>query len=248
MVGTHYGGFRSQRLAVAAAILSIATKAAAQDAPASSPAKARGNEVVAEPPREQLGSQRQLVLSVERLLSITARLPHTETLSYAPGSTQTSSSAGIALFSPTLAIDGFICRHLSLGLSGSLGGFSDKYETTTVTDEGTIVTTQHDANAMALLAPRVGAAWTSESGLGVWARAGLDVYMMSYSTSLSVAGEGSHQTQGDVSFSFRGELLVTYSPAAHVVLMVGPFVRTAIDPEWAQSPVVGLNVHAGMFF
>jgi hypothetical protein len=183
-------------------------------------------------------------LSIERLLSITAVLPNT---SSHPGSTSTSSTTGIALFYPGVAIDGFIFRHLSVGLSGNLGGYTNKYETTTTTDEGTTVTTQHDASVQAMLTPRLGAAWTSESGLGVWARSGLDVYMTSYSSSSSGAGEGSHQTQGDVAFTFRGELLATYSPAPHVALMAGPFVRVAIDPEWPQSPLVGFCVNAAMF-
>jgi hypothetical protein len=191
------------------------------------------------------------VLSVEDVMTITGNLPITEKYPSPDGITnqQTSSSSGIAvLVRPSIAFDGFIWKHLSIGLKGSLGASTSKYESITSTNEGVTTQTQHNADASVVLSPRLGAAWTSESGFGVWARGMLEAWLMTFAHSSSFAGESYRQSDWRVLFGVRGDLLATYSPAPHVVLTGGPFVSTFIDSEWINPTKVGVSFNAGMFF
>jgi hypothetical protein len=249
MVGTQCRGFRGHRLTLVVAVLSIATKAAAQDASASSQARPGGNER-ASPPREQLGSQRQLVLSVEGLLSVRAELPRTSKDTYEDGNTVEvrSSSTTFQAFRPNVAIDGFVCKHLSIGLYAGLGGGSYRNASRVSDSSGTQTSENSSSSASVYLAPRLGVAFTHASGFGVWVRGGMEVYLNS-TTYQSEGPEGHNlSTSSDASFGVRGEVLGTYSPVAHVVLMAGPNLRAGIDANVPAMPILGLNVNAGMFF
>ena len=114
-------------------------------------------------------------------MTITGYLPQTQTTSYYDPTTgtttttsQETSTSGIALLvRPSIAFDGFIWKHLSIGLKGSLGASTYRSEINTSTNESFTTQTQHNADAAIVLSARVGTAWTSESGFGVWARGAL---------------------------------------------------------------------------
>lgn len=238
MVGTQFDVSRKHRIGLTVALLMAASSARAQE------------EAKSPPPREQLGSERQLALSVERVLSVTSELPRTDRTTYMDGGsseyTQTSTTL-MLLGRPALAVDAFLWKHLSLGLKASLGGTSHKQDGRSSFDGVTSTSHNQGSSVSMTLSPRMGAAFTAESGIGVWARAGADVYFYSSSNAQRDHQGSFSYRDSSVLYGAQGDLLLTYSPLPHFVLTAGPFYQVRFAKVGEDFHSAGFNVNAGIF-
>ena len=148
---------------------------------------------------QELGSKGDLVLSVDRLMGVTGTKRSEE---FSPGSpSYTSISFGwrratLSVFDvPRFAFDYLPTEHLSIG--GSIG----------------YVSIDGDGNAeysSLLIAPRVGYLYSFGRVVGIWPRAGFTYHTES---------AGNTDNKG---FALSLECPITFSPASHFALHVGP--------------------------
>jgi len=182
--------------------------------------------------------------------------------------TSTGSTDSASLFTSRLGVDWFVLEHVSVGLAARYNQGTNRGATTTEGD-GSQVSSGYSSSTRSLgLAPRIGMAFTSAAGFGVWARAQLD-----HGTTWSLnrtggSGSGSlaflagsnpsSETHWSSSLTAGIEALGTYAPREDVVLMAGPWLTKRVatfhdsgnisagSDGGSPPPAYGLTVGAGL--
>ncbi|HEX7671473.1 MAG TPA: hypothetical protein VF395_17895 [Polyangiaceae bacterium] len=183
--------------------------------------------------------------------------------------TSTGSSDTTSLFSPRLGVDWFVLEHFSVGLAARYDQ-STMRGTTRLEGAGVSGSSGGSSSSRALrVSPRIGVAFASAAGFGVWARAELDEGTSWYTSRSSDGGSGSlaglagggasSQTHWSGGLGAGLEALGTYTPREDIVLMAGPWINKTlatfhdanspfISPDEADAPpAYGLTVGAGLF-
>ena len=184
--------------------------------------------------------------------------------------TTTGSSDTTSLFAPRLGVDWFVLDHVSVGLAARYGQATSR-DSTRVEGGGQSGSSGSSSATRTLsLSPRIGVAFTSAAGFGLWARAELDEGTSWYTTRFSggsggpLAGIGgggaaSSQTHWSGGLSAGIEALGTYTPRDDIVLMAGPWINKTlatfhdespdyfVPDESELPPSYGLTVGAGLF-
>jgi hypothetical protein len=197
----------------------------------------------------RFGLASQWVVGVDGLLTVSYMSQH-EVSSFvdASGNRQGTKleSLSTVLFVPRLDVDAFVIDHVSIGL-GATYSQNDAWFTTTAPD-GT-VTSQNSMSAVTV-SPRVGLAYGSACGLGVWGRAGITFGATWQSTDAVQLS----QSFGSYGLAASADLVATYSPRKDLVLTAGPWLKEGIE-SWSDSssvqptiapPDVGMSIGAGL--
>jgi hypothetical protein len=159
----------------------------------------------------------------------------------------TSSSLWFAAFSPRVALDAFVIDHLSVGLTA---GFHESNSTSETSNNGQSYwssQTDHSLN----LTPRVGFAFMSESGAGLWIRGGVGISSHWWENAPVPKGapSGSSAEYFDLQFEALGAFMVRRD----LVVYLGPSLKKGVgssgdgsaSPE-ENPPVYGVALGAGL--
>jgi hypothetical protein len=201
------------------------------------------------PDDRRFGRASQWIVSVDGLLTVSYVSEH-ETASYVdetgnPQGTKFESLSTVLLV-PRLSVDAFVIDHLSVGL-GATYSQNDSWYTTTSPD-GT--TTQQMTSSGVTVSPRVGLAYGSECGWGVWGRAGI-VFGAEWQSQDSVQFD---QSWGAYTLAASADVVATYAPRKDVVFTAGPWLKEGIA-SWTDSssvqtttapPNIGMSIGAGL--
>jgi len=254
--GTRHHAFHKLGLVVCLAL--AARRASAASASGDAPAHGEA--------RERLGAPHQWVFSAEDLIGLTYHENPDAKLYYPKpdGTTGQASYTGhawsLGVLHPTVGADFFVLPHLSVGLGASYDQFSTTSSTTS-RPATTVPYATRGAQTMQnfSLGPRVGLAYTAPSGFGVWGRAALTTRLSwgHFVVQSSDPTLSSDQSSSSGALIARFSAALTYSPAPHFVLTLGPSLTKVIttwsDPSNAMlgapdEPILwGIDAGAGVF-
>lgn len=238
------------KLSLSGCVLSVCLAAARAEAAPEDHPPPTGSE-----PRPRFGSRGQWVFSADDLVQATYRADPTVSAAYlsADGTPIRQSMTGhtwsLQSLRPTVGVDLFAARHLSVGVGATYDQSTNASSTATVpTSTGSLPSyvpsdiTSEQTDRRLGIGPRVGLAYSSESGVGVWGRAALNTNLSwrRYAVVATPPIVGTDESTSGGSLVLRLSAALTYSPVNHVLLTLGPSLGKAIT-TWQTSSVQSLG-------